>query len=201
MLRTATRAFVATAALCLPSLASAQEVVYSRPGCYLGLGGVVAFPVSAEDALEDATGSSASVDESLGLLARGGCRGSFAAGELHFEWLDGFDAEAAGTSFDISAWALSLDAKLYPLAFVENRLPALARRFQPFATLGFGYLSFDAAPLSDDWDFIGRFGGGLDVYLTKHIALTIDTTYVLPTTDDLEDLDYVSVGWGLSYQF
>jgi opacity protein-like surface antigen len=49
-------------------------------------------------------------------------------------------------------------------------------------------------------EFAMRFGGGLEFYATKHIVLTLDTDYVLPF-GDLENLDYVTIGWGLQYRF
>jgi hypothetical protein len=187
MLRAVIWALIASAAVCVSNPARAQDDYY-RVGCYLGLAGTVAIPASLED----------DVDDSLGLHARAGCRGAWAGGELHFEWLEGFDTNVAGSD-DVDAWALTLDGKLYPLAAIESRLPPLAKRFQPFATVGFGYLDFGG--FVDDWDFAGRFGGGLDVYLTRNIALSIDTTYVLPVSNDQDNLDYVSVGWGLLYRF
>jgi hypothetical protein len=122
---------------------------------------------------------------------------------VHFEWLDGFDVKADDLDVTIDVWALTLDGKLYPLAGLEQKLPALARRFQPFATVGFGYLEVDvpSGVDSDDWDFVARFGGGLDVYVTRNIAISVDATYVLPVTEDLEDLDYLSVGWGVLFRF
>ncbi len=215
MLRSAACAFMAMALVCVSSLARAQED-YSRDGCYLGLAGTVAFLLSGEDVLErHFTGLSADVDESLGLHARVGCRGKWAGGEVHFEWLEGFDVKLDGLAIGTAdGWALTLDGKFYPLAALEDRLPALARRFQPFATVGFGYLTLDA--FGKEWDFAGRLGGGLDVYVTRNIVISVDATYVLPTSDSLcagfddlptaasckgDDLDYLSVGWGLLYRF
>jgi hypothetical protein len=202
MLRPVTCVFIAMATVCVSNLARAQDD-FSRVGCYLGLAGTVAFPISAEDALEDATGSSADVDESLGIHARAGCRGKWGGGEVHFEWLEGFNVKTDGLDFTVDGWALTADGKLYPLAGLEDRLPLLARRFQPFATVGFGYLTFDLPSDVDidDWDFAARFGGGLDVYVTRNIAISVDATYVLPVTEDLEDLDYLSVGWGVLFRF
>lgn len=208
MLRSAACAFMAIALVCVSSLARAQED-YSRVGCYLGLAGTVAFLRSAEDLLERTTGLSADVNESLGLHARAGCRGMWGGAEVHFEWLEGFDGEVDGVDIDqADGWALTLDVKLYPLAGLEGRLPALARRFQPFATVGAGYLTLDA--FDGESDFVGRFGGGLDVYVTRNIVINVDATYVLPASDSLcgefpscegDDLAYLSVGWGLLYRF
>ncbi len=208
MLRSAACAFMTMALVCFSSLARAQED-YSRDGCYLGLAGTVAFLLSGEDLLErHFTGLSADVDESLGLHARVGCRGKWGGGEVHFEWLEGFDAKLDGLAIGkADGWALTLDLKLYPLAGLEGRLPALARRFQPFATVGFGYLTLDT--FDEEWDFAVRFGGGLELYVTRNVAINVDATYVLPVSDSLcavadcegDDLDYLSVGWGLLYRF
>jgi hypothetical protein len=205
MLRSAACAFMAMALMCVSNLARAQDD-YSRMGCYLGVAGTFAFTLSAEDALERDLGLSADADDSLGLHARGGCRGRWVGGEVHFEWLDGFDIMADGLDVTVDGWVLTVDGKVYPLAGLEGKLPALARRFQPFATVGFGYLTFDLANPppgadGDDWDFAARFGGGLDVYVTRNIVINVDATYVLPVSDPLDDLDYLSVGWGLLFRF
>ena len=55
--------------------------------------------------------------------------------------------------------------------------------------------------LEDDWDFVIRSGAGLDVYLTRNIAISLDATYVFAVSNALDDLDYVSFGLGLLYRF
>jgi hypothetical protein len=236
MLRIVTSVFIALATVCVSNLARAQDDLaprddFSRVGCYLGASGTVAFSMSGEDALEDAADAledaleketglsanvSADVSESLGLHARAGCRAGWGGGELHFEWLQEFEVDVdvevdgleVGGKAKVDGWALTLDGKLYPLWLLEDKLPPLARRFQPFATVGFGYLtgtihaSADGfSGEGDDWDFAARFGGGLDVYVTRHIAISVDTTYVLPVSDALEGFDYLSVGWGVLFRF
>ena len=82
----------------------------------------------------------------------------------------------------------------------------LTGRLQPFALVGIGTTigevrdSFGAGLEIEEADFVARFGGGLDFYLTESLALTLDASYVLPT-GDLADFDYVSLGWGLQYRF
>jgi len=49
------------------------------------------------------------------------------------------------------------------------------------------------------WE-LARFGGGLDFYITESIVASAGVDYLLPT-GDVEDLDYVSFGWGLQYRF
>ena len=60
--------------------------------------------------------------------------------------------------------------------------------------------SVGAGVSTDETDFAARFGGGIEAYLTETIALTFDASYVVPT-DDLDDFNYVSLGWGLNYRF
>jgi len=186
MLRIVTCVFIAMATLCVSNLARAQEE-YSRVGWYLGLEGVDVFPDSAEDNFR-------------GLGVRGGYRGKWGGGELHFEDLIG--------SNDNYDWALTLDGKLYYLAGLEDLLPPEARRVQPFATAGFGTVYFDHnfranSPKSGSkhWDFAIRAGSGLDVYLTRNIAVSVDWTYVRPTSTTLNNLDYHTIGWGFLYRF
>ena len=45
-----------------------------------------------------------------------------------------------------------------------------------------------------------RGGGGLDLYLSDRIATSVGVTYVLPG-GQVEDLDYLSIGWGLLVSF
>jgi opacity protein-like surface antigen len=240
MLRIVSCVFIAMATLCVSNFAYAQED-YSRAGCYLGLGAAAALPLSADDTLDDETERvfgpvrffrpypSADIDESFGLHARAGCRNTWGGGELHFEWSEGYDIKVADRNFKVDGWALTADAKLYLVELVNEALryfeaPAGPEhtRFQPFATAGIGYLTWDLSKLRDnftegartkipepvfphngfkDWDFALRLGGGLDVYLTRNIAISLDATYVLPTSSDLNDMDYLSLGVGLLYRY
>jgi opacity protein-like surface antigen len=194
MLRIVTSVFIAMATLCVSNLARAQED-YSRAGWYLGLGGVVGIPISAED-------------EFVGLDARGGYRGKWGGGDLHFEWAGGDDDDFENDFNNNYDWALTLDGKLYYLAGLEDWLHPLARRLQPFFTAGFGTVYFDHSfransPKSGSkhWDFAIRAGSGLDVYLTRNIAVSVDWTYVRPMSTTLNDLDYHTIGWGFLYRF
>jgi opacity protein-like surface antigen len=216
MLRIVTSIFIAMATLSISDLASAQDD-YSRPGWYLGLGGVAAFTTGSERDIEAWLGQkgdlSFKIDESLGLNARGGYRGNWAGGELHFEWIEGYDADAINSlgdadNYKIDGWAVTLDGKLYPLDGLQSSLPALAKRFQPFLTGGIGYLTFTSTrpnqPQGADfreWDFAIRMGAGVEVYLTNNVAILVDATYVYPVADDLDGLDYFSIGWGFLYRF
>ena len=49
-------------------------------------------------------------------------------------------------------------------------------------------------------EFAMRFGGGIDLYATKNVVVSLEADYVLPVSS-LSDLDYVSIGWGFQYRF
>jgi len=181
---------------------------FDRAGTYLGLAGTAAVTTQFEDDLEKVAqavlnpGASVQVDPSLGLNARLGHRihPRFAA-DIHYEWLSEFKTTidvpgplgGSATVDDIGGWALTGDGKVF----------LLTGRLQPFLLVGIGALHVDLG----DFDvrqtvFSGRFGGGIDVYATRNIAVTIDVSYVLPAEDfEGVELDYVSIGWGLQYRF
>lgn len=175
---------------------------YARTGVYAGLAGAVAFDdFSSDVSLPGLEGSAVPValggfDPSLGLHARAGYRAlERVAGELHFEWLSGFDGQSVISGVPLSATietlAVSADVKLYPLL----------GRYQPFLILGLGVLGAEETTTNtDEWDFAARLGGGIDVYVTDHIAVNLDVSYVLPL-DQLSGYEYVSLGWGLLYRF
>jgi opacity protein-like surface antigen len=201
---TATVSAMMAATVGISNVAQAEDDFY-RQGCYLGLAGTYAIPIEKDDLEKQAEKNDsiddADVGDSFGLHARAGCRSEFFAGELHYEGLPDLDLEINGADVDLDGWALTLDGKLYPLSLLKDHLPPLAQRFQPFATVGFGYLEVNGRGGSDAWDFAARLGGGLDIFVTRSIAINVDTTVVLPTTDSLEHFDYVSIGWGLVYLF
>lgn len=208
MLRNVTVVFIAMAVVCFSNLALAiapeveeKAEFEERPVWYVGVGGTVAITTDAKNQYKSQLGSSADVDPSLGFVLRGGRRGKWIAGELRYEWLAGFDFKVPGPDAEVGGWALTADAKFYPLGLVEKRFSPMARRFQPFATFGVGYATFDGPAGTDDGDFSVRVGGGIDVDLTKSIALSVDATYLVPVSVEINHMDYVSIGWGLLFRF
>ena len=87
-------------------------------------------------------------------------------------------------------------------------------RVQPYALAGVGALyatntcklngvALDCltAGISDDETaFAGKFGGGLDVYLSPHVALNGELAYVMPT-QDLSGFRYLSYTASLVFRF
>jgi opacity protein-like surface antigen len=160
---------------------------YGRNGVYLGLAGTYAIENFQN------TGP-LSIDDGLGINGRLGYRfhPHFSV-ELAFEWIDEFEIE--GTAFRVETWTLTGNAKLH----------FLTGQIQPFVLAGLGVMRADlrgggVGSITDDEDFVARFGGGVDLYASEHIVIAVEASYVRPT-DGVDDLDYVSLGWGLQYRF
>jgi opacity protein-like surface antigen len=187
MVRTASIIGLLAIALLASAATASAEDDFSRSGCYVGMSTSLAFMTEVEDDLEDDFIEGFDSDESWGFSQRAGCRGRWLGGELHYEWIDGFDVSSDTRSKTLDAWALTADFKFW----------MAPGRFQPFLTTGFGYLEID-----NEWDFAARLGGGLDIYITRNVVLNLDTTYVIPTSDEeLNGADFVSVGVGIIYRF
>ena len=88
----------------------------------------------------------------------------------------------------------------------------LTGRYQPFLLIGAGAmqaktklkqpsgLAFTGLGNESENAFALRFGGGIDLYATEHVVVSVDADYVLPF-GDLDALDYVTIGWGIEYRF
>ena len=80
----------------------------------------------------------------------------------------------------------------------------LTGRVQPFALIGVGGMVAMGDGIGgnteDESGFVARFGGGVDVYLNREVALSVSGNYVLGT-GGVDDLSYASFGIGLLYRF
>jgi opacity protein-like surface antigen len=165
----------------------APEDDFSREGLYLGVYGVYAL-----EAYRD-TGGYDFDNTGAGNL-RIGYRGNrWFALEAEFEWVQKFEADSP------SAHARTIiggvNAKVYPLT----------GRFQPYGLVGVNgmnvrveYRPSGLDVNGTDWAF--RFGGGLEVYATRNIAIGLEGTYVWGV-GDVWELDYGTVGGGILYRF
>jgi opacity protein-like surface antigen len=216
------------AALCLaPALAQAEPPPpdFARPGAYLGVGGSYAFhwfPAEIggdfDDNVTGGFGTTVRTDASFGLNARAGWRfNSWLAGELEYEWLEGFENDIKttdGGKFTLESHVVTANAKLL--------YPGWGR-FQPYALLGAGisiYQVNDASGfpsparfLDDDGvGFAGRIGLGLDTYLTEHWLIHVEGGLVTTTTEidnsnpapnsgDLSGLFQIPIQVGVQYRF
>jgi len=164
-----------------------------------GVGGSYAIEVFEDDVVAD-------FQNSFGVNGRAGyrCHPRFSA-EVEVEWLDGFETVISDSKF---GKIFAFDAE--PLVVTVNTKGyLLTGRYQPFVLLGMGAMMADlgvrnlVAGLSgsvSETGFAMRLGGGIDFYATKHVVVSVEADYVLPF-DDLEGLDYISIGLGLQYRF
>ena len=117
------------------------------------------------------------------------------AAEGEFEWLSEADVEIGGSNAGtIEAWTFMAGVKAY----------VLPDRVQPYLGLALGGMVAEAesGPLDNtESSFALRVGGGVDVYITRNIYGNFGISYVIPTDDMLDELDYVSFGWGFGYRF
>jgi len=206
----------------LATSAFAQDQ-YSAPGPYVQLAG--SYARCSFEATDGSGGGDCSdaFDSSFGLNGRIGFRfNRFFTVEGQIEWISGFDIKSAfldpskGDPSRLTAEAVTytINARFYP---IEGRI-------QPYAIAGIGGENVWADTNLFNTDtytsFVGRFGGGLDIYLTPQLALTGEFTYVAATEAKATyynyygpyfynwftqnsgiDPSYMSVSWGLMYRF
>ncbi|MCP5041037.1 MAG: porin family protein [bacterium] len=193
---------VAVAALLFAPLAGAepsdQEADFARSGIYLQLGAAGSFHTGLEDDSEDVISGVVDIDADTpaGVDFHGGYRlGRYVAAELNAQWFAAADIEVEGfRSYRLDTWNLTGGVKAYPLA----------GRYQPFGHVGVGVMQADLKgrgllPDRKSLDVIFRFGGGLDIYITKHFAVVTEMSYVLPI-GEVEGLDQITFGGGLMWR-
>jgi len=154
---------------------------FARSGLYGQVNGVASF--ESFDGL-----SSSGLDTGLGVSGRLGYR---MTPNIAVEGL----FEYSGDFSDISG--LDLTSTLF---LANARYYFLSDRIQPYAALGVGGQTFHIDPGPDEGAFAVRFGTGLDYYISENWGLTGEFAYNL-ATGDLDDLNYMSLGWGAFFRF
>ncbi len=190
----ASRSYAAAMALLFLCAGSAQgqyddyayEIDYTRQGAYLTLTGVAGF--------EDFENTGYSANNSLGLNIAGGYRlhPNFAI-ELGFEWIEGFDVSGSTQVDEVEIWTLTANSKLY---FFPGQV-------QPFLLLGLGVMEVEqemGSLVRQTREFAARLGGGIELYASEHLVVSIGASYVLSAGRN-DDFDYASLGWGFQYRF
>lgn len=182
--------------LVVAAAASRADGPFSRPGGYAsaGIGGAFETFHGDFDPLNQ--------DVSNAFIV-GGRLGSRANRFLAFDASVDYTVKGFELSEDASR---SVDARTL-LGFANMRLFPIGGRIQPFALAGAGVLWADLA-CSDssggthcaaagfgtsELAFAGRVGGGLDVYLTRHLAVSGELAYVMPT-GALADMRFLTFG-------
>jgi hypothetical protein len=188
--------------------ASANE--YYDRGAYLILGGLTGF--QQFDAPDEAD-----IGTSLGFELRGGYRFlPYFSAEGQMDFFTGFklrtgDPEAG--DFQIDGFNFTANAKAYyplgrfhPYALVGlGGMYAQLRTDQPVGTVcrpGYWgwWCSGVYGQVDEEFGFVTKFGGGLDIYLGDMWAISLDATYVKPY-GNIDMLKYISFNWGVKFEF
>ena len=187
---------------------------FARRGWSVGVAGTYAFQEFEDDAEMDyrkelGPDVNLAVDNSFGFNARVGyrCNARLSA-EVEVEWLKGFNSDLTEPGFDQLA-----KVDFEPVVVTTNfKAYALTGRYQPFLLVGAGAmtadtkvrepvgLSFTSVRNESENAFAMRFGGGIDLYATQNVVVSLEADYVLPFSN-LNDMDYVSISWGVQYRF
>jgi opacity protein-like surface antigen len=123
-----------------------------------------------------------------------------AAVDIGFEFNTGFDGSYGGIDADLETYLTTIGMKIY----------ALKGRIQPFLHPSIGVmvakLDVDApgldVPFPDQKTTPGlRLGGGVDVYITENLFVSISAYYVLALDKEVEDVQYVPVSGAIGWRF
>ena len=97
-----------------------------------------------------------------------------------------------GGSVDYNAWQVTAGSRVY---FTESLV-------QPFVAAHGGIIQTrdsGGGRSCSALGFVARLGGGVDVFVTNRVAISLVGMYVLPATGDTKDHDYISVGLGFTW--
>ncbi len=172
---------------------------FTRDGWYVQAQGIYALENFGKTGKYSTMGLD--VDNTFGFNVEAGYRMAqlFALG-AEFEWTDAFQS---GGALRIGTYSIGIPFRLYPLARLFDP-GAIANRFQPFIKLAptWQWAERDINGEQDDGKggFVGRMGGGLDVYLTDNFVFVTSALYNWPT-GNIDSLGYWSFGAGLQYRF
>jgi hypothetical protein len=128
--------------------------------------------------------------------------------DIGFEWNTGFDGSLMGTDTDLETYLTTIGLKVY----------ALTGRIQPFLHPSIGVMVLKAdsdIPDPDDPDdprITGglpdnnttpalRAGGGVDIYVTENLFVSVSAYYVLPLDGDVKGAQYVPVSAAVGWRF
>ena len=190
-----------------------EDPGFDRRGFVIGLNGTYAIEAFRENEEADLQDALQPFTTSLTMGNTGGlsgfvgyrCNRHFSA-ELQVEWLHGFEGVQSEEMQGEFA-----TATLEPIfTSVNGKGYLLTGRYQPYVLVGAGTLTVDTETreILDPTNsnsltktmIAMRFGGGVDVYATKHIVVNLGVDYVLPVTG-VKNLEYISINAGLRYRF
>ena len=176
-----------------PALAADDEILYGGNDWYASIAGVVAVDNS----------DVGSADPSGGVTVSTGFRfNRWLTAEIEAEWIDqvrydrGTGVESCrgtgGRSNGYTAWHVAGGGRLY---FTKSLI-------QPFLSGHAGFMQtrdHGGGRSCEGNGFVARMGGGVDVFVTNGLAISVLGAYVLPTTGSADGHDYISLGLGLTW--
>ena len=186
--------------------AEAQEDEFNREGGYVGLG--------ASGFISGFQGVAGRADygNTAGFNIRGGYRfNPYLAAEGVYEYGNSFGQSGSGSVGGVDIYeASSLSTNVFT---VGPKLILPLWRFQPYLAGGIGLLNANGNLKIQDRNtgesvrgsdsgtgFAGRFGGGIDFFVTPEVSLFVDNAYTIPATGPSELYIY-SFGAGGKYNF
>jgi hypothetical protein len=200
--RPALSSIFAGLALALPALAADPSASpYARSGWYVGIGGHAAIENFDDGGFADSGG--------IDLIGGYRLTPNFAV-EGRFDWNDSFadDAHFSGTCASSQGPQPCLGDRTFDVLAMTAAAKSFVPlgRIQPFAEAGVGVLraregAFQSIQGADtEHGFAARFGGGVDLYVTRRVLLSLGAGYVLPT-GSVDDFQYISAGGNLQFRF
>jgi hypothetical protein len=189
------RAVVSTAiGLGAPGLALADDDIrYGGHDWYGSVYGMLGIPNADAD----------NVDPSGGAILSAGFRvNRWVAAEVGGEWAYKFSYDEGsgpvtcsknGSQSDyFNAWQVSAGGRFY----------ATESMFQPFLLAHGGFINTrdrGGGRSCQGTGFMTRLGGGLEMFVSNGVAVSLLGAYVLPLTGGAKDHDYVSIGLGITW--
>jgi opacity protein-like surface antigen len=192
---------VATVAVLAVSLRTGHAAdVWNRPGPYVGLGAAGGL-----EEFDERVGGN--FGDSAGFNFQAGYRFTeFFALEGLYEYMDEF----GHTEHFLPDLTAETDIRTHNFSVMGKGILPFGP-VQPYIKGGVGFLNADVDTRlkglgqkvhdgGSDTEFAGRVDGGIDLMATPNLSLQLDAGYVLPT-EDLSDLNYISVSLGVRYIF
>jgi len=153
---------------------------FAREGLYAQVNGVAA--IDAFDGIDSDV-----FETGFGAAGRLGFRMS---PNLAVEGLLEYSGDFSDGPFDLTSTLFLANARYF----------FLTDRFQPYAALGLGGQIANADPGPDEGAFAARFAGGADYYVSESWGVTGEFAWN-QATGDLDDLNYISLGFGAFFRF
>jgi len=173
--------------------ARADEVLYGGNDWYVTAAGIVGVDNSDVSGAEPSGGAT---------ISTGFRFNRWVATEIAAEWIEkirydrGSGAKtcrgSGGASNSYNAWQVTSGGRLY---FTESLI-------QPYLLGHLGLIQTrdnGGGRSCEGTGLVARLGGGVDVFVSNGLAISILGAYVLPTTGASRDHDYVSLGLGITW--